>query len=535
MSYTALSLGLFIFIFAYFTLNAPRQEPQEETKTNSIREFCKLEDPAAAPTFKAPADNVTKTGNDDDELLGTPIAGGGCGGTKIRHVLGNTVTYRLIRSNVPMSTLDVKKRGFNWEDKGCHFDTAEKLDIDIPEIDKTKFKVFYPEISGEISLDKQIYSRTRTGQRDLMYFIDYGLVFLLQINPDGSFTELKGGTTQGQSETFYLVDIYQDIDSGRPELPPEAFACNTSKGTSAALGTRVIQPNQDISTSSNQLQLQYFVFNTGADSNKVVNGWGVHCKPAVYLYPPKKQLVNVKVTPSGFLTYVDPPYDADKGWTATAFPSGKLEVQSSKFKVQSYDYLYFESKIRDEVIKKPEKGWVRKFDELESLYNDILPKLGLNEKQVNLEDYEEVRNTWQENYRKLEPPLDPSGKPKSRAEWLKEELKQIPTVIDLLASGDPARQEQGKRMVSKILPFLLLGGFSNAEIIAYLKAKLEAAKAVLKEILQVEEKREDEETKVEAQRPEQNQKTMAAEAPLPADEKPAPSAQPGDQKAETSS
>lgn len=154
--------------------------------------------------------------------------------------------------------------------------------------------------------------------------------------------------------------------------------------------------------------------------------------------------------------------------------------------------------------------------------------------QVNLEDYEEVRNTWQENYRKLEPPVDSSGKPKTRTEWLKEELKQIPTVIDLLASGDPARQAEGKRMVSKILPFLLLGGFSNAEIIAYLKAKLEAAKAVLKEILQVEEKREDEETKVEAQRPQQNQKTMSAEAPLPTDEKPAP-AESGEQKPEPSS
>ncbi len=41
-------------------------------------------------------------------------------------------------------------------------------------------------------------------------------------------------------------------------------------------------------------------------------------------------------------------------------------------------------------------------------------------------------------------------------------------------------------MVSKILPFLLLGGFSKAEIIAYLKAKLAAAKEVMDEILQVE-------------------------------------------------
>lgn len=373
-------MGLFIFIFFYFTLNAPDKMPEEKSKTNPPIQFCKLEDPDTALTFKAPADNVVKKGTDDDELLGTPISGGGCGGTETRHILGNTVTYRLIRKNVPMSTLDVKKRGFNWEDGSCHFDTAEKLGIDIPEVDKTKYKVFYPEISGEISLDKQIYSRTRGGERDLMYFIDYGLVFLLQINPDGSFTELKGGTTKGESETFYLADVYQDIDSGRPELPPESFACDTSKGTDAALKTQVISPGQDTSTTKDQLQLQYFVFNTGAKGNQVVNGWGVHCKPAVYLYPPKKQLVNVKVIPSGFLTYVDPPYDNERGWSVYAYPDGSLSTMNGERLTNNY--LYFESKIRDEVIKKPEKGWVVKFDELESLYNQILPKLGLNESQT---------------------------------------------------------------------------------------------------------------------------------------------------------
>ncbi len=136
--------------------------------------------------------------------------------------------------------------------------------------------------------------------------------------------------------------------------------------------------------------------------------------------------------------------------------------------------------------------------------------------QVNLEDYEEVKKTWEDNYRKLEPPLGPDGNPKSRVEWLKEEIKQIPTVIDLLLSGDPARVQEGKRMVSVILPFLLLGGFSNTEIVSYLKAKLEAAKQVLKEILQLAGKEEDEESKLEVTRSAPAaQKTMSAEAQIP--------------------
>ena len=41
--------------------------------------------------------------------------------------------------------------------------------------------------------------------------------------------------------------------------------------------------------------------------------------------------------------------------------------------------------------------------------------------------------------------------------------------------------------VGAILPFLLIGGFAHTEVIAYLKAKLEAAKAVTEEISKKEE------------------------------------------------
>ncbi len=112
---------------------------------------------------------------------------------------------------------------------------------------------------------------------------------------------------------------------------------------------------------------------------------------------------------------------------------------------------------------------------------------------VSVEDYEEVKKTWEENYRNLEPPDSFDGMPQSRAAWLKEEEKQIPLAIDNLLSGDPDKIEQGKRMVSKILPFLLLGGFSKSEIVAYLRAKLEAAKGVLEEVMKEEK---DEDTKV---------------------------------------
>ena len=140
--------------------------------------------------------------------------------------------------------------------------------------------------------------------------------------------------------------------------------------------------------------------------------------------------------------------------------------------------------------------------------------------QVSLDDYEEVKATWEENFRKIDPPMGPDGTPMARKEWLKQEVNQIPQVIDLLLSGDPKQVEKGKQMVSKILPFLLLGGFSKAEIVAYLKAKLEAAKKVMNEVLEVEAKAEDEDSKVDRAQAGQAQKSMTLQAEIPTEEKP---------------
>lgn len=131
---------------------------------------------------------------------------------------------------------------------------------------------------------------------------------------------------------------------------------------------------------------------------------------------------------------------------------------------------------------------------------------------VNLDDYEEVKRLWLENFRKLDVPPDASGNPRDRKQWLAEEVKQIPVVIELLLSGDPKQVEKGKNMVAKILPFLLLGGFSKEEIIAYLKAKLEAAKQVLTEMV-TGEKSDDEKVEVDRKVGEQP-KSMQVEAEI---------------------
>lgn len=130
---------------------------------------------------------------------------------------------------------------------------------------------------------------------------------------------------------------------------------------------------------------------------------------------------------------------------------------------------------------------------------------------VNLDDYEEIKKTWEENYKTLEPPADVDGSPRTRKEWLQDEVTRIPKAIELLLSKTQEEENQGKQMVSSILPFLLLGGFSKAEVVAYLKAKLEAAKV---ELAQIEKEEGEEYVTIEAKKKEEP-KTMTLEAEVP--------------------
>ncbi|MCL5019384.1 MAG: hypothetical protein M1426_02760 [Patescibacteria group bacterium] len=120
-------------------------------------------------------------------------------------------------------------------------------------------------------------------------------------------------------------------------------------------------------------------------SNELVYPWGwwsPECKPAIYLYPKEKTDVRVQVSPAGFLTYTDPKYP-EGGWQVTAYPNGQISTNG-----KNYDYLYYESKIKDSEINKPKEGFVVAFDNLPSFYNQVLPKLGLNAKETkDFKDY----------------------------------------------------------------------------------------------------------------------------------------------------
>ncbi len=100
--------------------------------------------------------------------------------------------------------------------------------------------------------------------------------------------------------------------------------------------------------------------------------------------------------------------------------------------------------------------------------------------QVAVEDYEEVKKMWLTHYR--EAPVPASENIKNRDQWLSEEIKKLSNISNLLSSSDPKLKQKGLENVAEILPFLLLGGFSDVETLAYLKAKQEAANQVETEL-----------------------------------------------------
>src|SRR6266568_9012731 len=94
---------------------------------------------------------------------------------------------------------------------------------------------------------------------------------------------------------------------------------------------------------------------------------------------------------------------------------------------------------------------------------------------VRKEDFQAVKDMWKQNYQNLEVPQGMAG---SRPEWIKDDVASIDETIALLSSPDQDKVQQGMDQVSNLLPFLLVGGFSQDEIIGYLKAKQDAAKEV---------------------------------------------------------
>lgn len=181
------------------------------------------------------------------------------------------------------------------------------------------------------------------------------------------------------------------------------------------------------------------------------------------------------------------------------------------------DNVLTASKVSEEINDKT-KAVIpgQKKEGVTSIKNIKLPQTN-QVQQVSIEEYEDVKKMWVENYQNMETPMGPSGMPVDKHTFMQQDIDNITETINMLSSENQDNVDKGMERVANILPFLLLGGFSKAEVISYLKAKLEAAKQVL---TGVDAKREDEDTLIEQGREEASgQAQMAMQQELPGEEK----------------
>ena len=103
---------------------------------------------------------------------------------------------------------------------------------------------------------------------------------------------------------------------------------------------------------------------------KVEHNWGEVKKPALYLYPQSRQKIDVSLNINGEITTSIPSYN--QGWSVMVERNGTIENR--------YDYLFYENTLNR--MELPNEGWIVEGSKIEVWFDNILPKLGLNKKEM---------------------------------------------------------------------------------------------------------------------------------------------------------
>jgi hypothetical protein len=102
----------------------------------------------------------------------------------------------------------------------------------------------------------------------------------------------------------------------------------------------------------------------------------IFCEPIIYLYPQKEQEVNIRLNPIIHITDSAPVYLVQ--WDIVAEPSGEIINLADNRK---YPYLFWEGWSL--IFETPRQGFVVRKTNISIFLKDILPKLGLNDKEKN--------------------------------------------------------------------------------------------------------------------------------------------------------
>jgi hypothetical protein len=95
---------------------------------------------------------------------------------------------------------------------------------------------------------------------------------------------------------------------------------------------------------------------------------------------------------------------------------------------------------------------------------------------VSIDEYEEVKKMWTQQYEKGEIPITENIK--TREAWVNQDIIVITNTLNKLFSPDVQIKQQGLDEVGYILPIFLVNNLSGEQLVTYLKAKIEAAKMV---------------------------------------------------------
>lgn len=95
---------------------------------------------------------------------------------------------------------------------------------------------------------------------------------------------------------------------------------------------------------------------------------------------------------------------------------------------------------------------------------------------VSIDEYEEVKKMWINQYEKGEVPITENIK--TRDAWVEKDTIMITNTLNKLLSENIELKHEGLDEVGYILPIFMVNSFNGEQLVAYLKAKVEAAKMV---------------------------------------------------------
>ena len=140
---------------------------------------------------------------------------------------------------------------------------------------------------------------------------------------------------------------------------------------------------------------------------------------------------------------------------------------------------------------------------------------------VSIDEYEQVKKMWTNQYEKGEVPMTENIK--TRSGWVDQDIIIITNTLNKLLSADEKIKEQGLDDVGYILPIFLVNNLSGEQLVTYLKAKIEAAKTVRdlldreKEVTERLKTKSEETVDVFKPKPKEKEKTMEMKAELKED------------------